>query len=63
MKVGILISCRMDGRGMAGKPLAPILGRPVISHAVDLLRRHPIPSADAVPVILHTTDRPVDDPL
>ena len=41
----------------------PILGRPAISHLVDLLRRPPVGSADVLPVILSTTARPVDDPL
>ena len=63
MRVGILIFCRMDSGGMAGKPLVSIMGRPAISHLVDLLRWPSVVSADALPVILSTTERPVDDPI
>ena len=41
----------------------PVLGRPAMSHLVDLLRRPPAGSADDLPVILSTTKRPVDDPI
>ena len=63
MTAGILISCRMDSGGEPGRPLVPVLGRPAISHLVDLLRQPPPGSADALPVILSTTERPVDDPI
>ena len=63
MTAGILISCRMDSGGEPGRPLVPVLGRPAISHLIDLLRRPPVGSADAPPVFLSTTNRPVDDPI
>lgn len=63
MTAGILISCRTDSGGEPERPLVSVLGRPAISHLVDLLRRPPVGSAVALPVILSTTERRVDDPI
>jgi len=59
----------MDSGGLPGAPLVPVLGRPAVSHAVELLRRPTAPGADGVPaiseipVVLVTTDRHADDPI
>jgi len=56
----------MDSGEVPGRPLVRVLGKPALSHLVDLLRRPSAGSADAVsviPVIVSTTERPVDDPI
>ena len=62
MATGVLISCRMDSGRLPGRPLARLLGRPVLSHLVEALRGLSAGSVP-MPLILATTDRPIDDPI
>lgn len=57
---GIVILARMDSARLPGKPLADAGGVPLIGRVVERLRAG---AADLGPIVLATTDRPVDEPL
>jgi spore coat polysaccharide biosynthesis protein SpsF len=54
-----IVQARMSSRRFPGKVLAPFLGRPLVVHVVDALRRA-VPDAR---VVVATSDDPSDDPL
>lgn len=59
MKRGAVIQARLDSARFPGKALAPLAGRPILSHVIARARR--ISLADDI--VLATSDRAVDDPL
>jgi spore coat polysaccharide biosynthesis protein SpsF len=59
MKAIAVIPARLDSRRLPQKALTTVLGKPLISYALE--RASQIPSLSAV--VLATTERPIDDPL
>ena len=59
MIIKAIIQCRMSSRRFPGKVLAPFLGKPILSHIVDCIKRTQINPS----IILATSDEKVDDPL
>jgi len=55
----VIIQSRMTSRRYPGKMLAPFLGKPVLSHVVDRLKKTKISSQ----IILATSEENSDDPL
>lgn len=59
MTIGVAVFARLDSHRLPGKALADLGGRPLLGRLLDRLRRLPV----SLPVVLATSDRPVDDPL
>jgi spore coat polysaccharide biosynthesis protein SpsF (cytidylyltransferase family) len=59
MKIGIIILARMDSTRLPGKALIDIVGRSLIGRVIDICRQ--VKGVD--PIVLATSDRPIDDPL
>ncbi|MHC4809444.1 MAG: cytidylyltransferase domain-containing protein [Planctomycetota bacterium] len=57
---GLIIPVRMDSSRLPGKALADVAGRPVLSRLIERLR---VAGGRLGPILVATTDRPVDDPL
>ncbi len=57
---GVIIPVRMDSSRLPGKALADVAGRPVLSRLIERLR---VAGRGLGPILVATTDRPVDDPL
>lgn len=57
MRIASVVFARMDSRRLPGKVLLPIAGRPMLAHVLDRVRRA------RFPVIVATSDRPIDDPV
>lgn len=54
-----IIQCRMTSHRFPGKILAPFLGKPVLAHVVERIKRTQFGSS----IILATSDDKADDPL
>jgi len=59
MIIKAIIQCRMSSRRFPGKVLAPFLGKPILAHIVDCLKRTQINPS----IILATSNQKTDDPL
>ena len=59
MIIKAIIQCRMSSRRFPGKVLAPFLGKPILSHIVDCIKRTQMNPS----IILATSDEKTDDPL
>ena len=57
MKILALIPARMDSSRFPGKPMAPILGKPMIGHVYERVARSPLLDLMAVA----TCDREIHD--
>ena len=58
-RVGITIEARANSTRLPQKILKPILGRPMLAHIIDRLKK--VTRADTI--VLATTDQPEDDPV
>ena len=59
MFIKAIIQCRMSSHRFPGKVLAPFLGKPILAHIVDCIKRTKINPS----IILATSDEKTDDPL
>ncbi|WP_170958924.1 NTP transferase domain-containing protein [Magnetospirillum sp. 15-1] len=59
MSTGYLVFARLDSARLPGKALTDLGGRPLLGRVLDRLRL----AAGTRPVIVATSDRPVDDPI
>lgn len=59
MIIKAIIQCRMSSHRFPGKVLAPFMGKPILAHIIDCIKRTQINSS----IILATSDEKVDDPL
>ena len=59
MIIKAIIQCRMSSHRFPGKVLAPFLGKPILAHIVDCIKRTKINPS----IILATSDEKTDDPL
>lgn len=55
----VIVFARMDSVRLAGKVLADLCGRPLLGRVLDRVRK----ASEAMPVILATSDREIDDPV
>ncbi len=59
MSLAILVFARMDSRRLPGKAMRDVAGRPLVGRVIDRVRK----AMWGGPVILATSDRPIDEPL
>ena len=59
MVIKFIIQCRMSSYRFPGKVLVPFLGKPILSHIVECIKKTKIKSS----IILATSDKKSDDPL
>lgn len=59
MNVKFIIQCRMNSYRFPGKVLAPFLGKPILAHIVECIKKTKLKSS----IILATSNKKSDDPL
>jgi spore coat polysaccharide biosynthesis protein SpsF len=59
MTIAIIVQARMTSTRLPGKVLKPVLGKPLLAHQIERLKR--VKAADSI--VIATTENDADDPI